>query len=178
MIDPERLKHAISNLAANVPADIQEAQEIIRQKDSIVNQAQLESRRIKEKSDQEYQSLIRAAKQEHQERIDETEIVKSAESKSEETHQQALQDAQQIVQEAQRKAYRIIEESETVSSNRREGADQYAREILFDLEERLANKLGEVRRGIDVLGLQVPANGTNSSAGNNSDSTEPAVLSG
>ena len=38
---------------------------------------------------------------------------------------------------------------------RREGADQYAKETLFDLEERLASQLGQVRRGIDTLGLEV-----------------------
>jgi Txe/YoeB family toxin of Txe-Axe toxin-antitoxin module len=160
MVDPNRLGDVVRNLASAIPADIQEAQEVIRQKESIINQAHLESRRMKEAAEHESQSVIDAARQEQQSRIDETEIVKGAEDKSEEINQQALQDAQQIVQEAQRKAYRIIDEAEAVSSTRREGADQYSREILFDLEERLANQLGQVRRGIDVLGLQVETNGS------------------
>jgi cell division septum initiation protein DivIVA len=159
MVDPNRLGDVVRNLASAIPADIQEAQEVIRQKDSIINQAHLEARRMKESADNESRSLIEAATLEHQSRIDETEIVKGAEDKAEEINQQALQEAQQIVQEAQRKAYRMIDEAEAVSSTRREGSDQYAREILFDLEERLANQLGEIRRGIDVLGLQVSTNG-------------------
>ena len=34
------------------------------------------------------------------------------------------------------------------------GSNQYARETLFDLEERLSTVLGQVRRGIDTLGLK------------------------
>ena len=159
MVDPERLSKVVKDVASAIPADIQEAQEIIRQKESIINQAHLEGRRMKESGEREAEALMNAAQQEQLTRIDETEIVKGAEDKSQEINQQALQEAQQIVQDAQRKAYRIIDEAEAVSGTRREGADQYAREILFDLEERLADQLGQVRRGIDVLGLEVGTNG-------------------
>ena len=59
------------------------------------------------------------------------------------------------MQDAQRRAYKILEEADTEASVRRDGADQYAREKLFDLEERLSELLGQVRRGIDSLGLEV-----------------------
>ena len=41
--------------------------------------------------------------------------------------------------------------------SRREGADHYAREVLFNLEEQLAEILGQVRKGIDALKLDVEA---------------------
>ena len=63
----------------------------------------------------------------------------------------------QILQDAQRKAYRILDDAEGASVTRRDGADHYAREVLFNLEEQLADILGQVRRGIDALKLEVEA---------------------
>ena len=157
MIDLDRLISVGEDLKSSVPSDIQEAREVLKQKESIVNQAHLESRRVKESAEQESQELMTASHQEHQSRVDETEIVKAAEAKAEEINQQALQDAQQIDQDAQRRSYRILEEAEATAGSRREGADQYARETLFELEERLSVLLGQVRKGIDALGLDVEA---------------------
>ena len=110
MVDADRLEAVSSELRTSIPADIQEAREILKQKDSIINQAHLEARRVKESAGRE---------------------------------------------DAQRRSYRMVEEAEAVAAIRREGADQYAKETLFDLEERLAHQLGQVRRGIDTLGLEV-----------------------
>ena len=154
MVDLERLNKVAQELESAVPSDIQEAREILKQKESVINQAHLEARRVKEAGEQEAMTISVAAQQEHESKVDETEIVRSSEAKAGDINQQALQDAQQIVQDAQRKAYRILDEAETTATTRRDGANQYAREILFDLEERLASLLGQVRRGIDTLGLE------------------------
>jgi cell division septum initiation protein DivIVA len=161
MVDPDRLNKVGEQLRSSVPADIQEAKEVITQKESVVNQAYLEARRIKE----EAEAKVAAARQEQESRIDQTEVMKAAEAKAEETNQNALQEGQEIVQDAQRRAYRIVDEAEAGATTRREGSDQYARETLFELEERLSGLLGQVRRGIDALGLEVevkiPAGATN-----------------
>ena len=157
MVDLDRLTKVTQDMESSIPSDILEAKEILTQKDSIVNQAQLEARRIKEAAEQEALTMTTAAQQEHQSRVDETEIVKAAEAKTEDINQQALQEAQQITQDAQRRGFRLHEEAEDAATTRREGADQYARETLFELEERLAELLSQVRRGLDVLGLEVEA---------------------
>ena len=155
MVDSDRLEAVSSELRTSIPADIQEAREILNQKDSIINQAHLEARRVKESAEREAITVTSAAIEEQASKVDETEIIKEAGFKAEETNQRALQEAQEIVQDAQRRAYHIAEEAEAVAAMRREGADQYAKETLFDLEERLANQLGQVRRGIDTLGLEI-----------------------
>ena len=66
----------------------------------------------------------------------------------------SFSEGKKIVEEAQKRSYRIVDEAEMASSARREGADRYARETLFDLEERLAGLLGQVRKGIDALGIE------------------------
>ena len=155
MVDADRLEAVSSELRTSIPADIQEAREILKQKDSIINQAHLEARRVKESAEREAITVTAAAVEEQASKVGDSEIVKEAHVKAEEANQQALQEAQEIVQDAQRRSYRMVEEAEAVAAIRREGADQYAKETLFDLEERLANQLGQVRRGIDTLGLEV-----------------------
>jgi len=155
MVDSDRLEAVSSELRTSIPADIQEAREILNQKESIINQAHLEARRVKESAERQANAVTTAAREEQASKVDETEIVKESHVKAEGTNQRALQEAQEIVQDAQRRAYHIAEEAEAVAAMRREGADQYAKETLFDLEERLANQLGQVRRGIDTLGLEI-----------------------
>ena len=154
IIDLDHLTRIVDELQTSIPADIQEAREIIKQKDSVLTQAQLESRRIKEDAQKEARELAAASQEEHQTKVSESEIVRSAEAKAEDINQQSLQESQQIIQDAQRRSYRILDESESESKSRREGADQYAKETLFELEERLSNLLGQTRKGIDILGLE------------------------
>jgi vacuolar-type H+-ATPase subunit H len=170
IVDVERLTKVGQELQSSIPSDILEAKEILKQKNSIINQSQLEARRVKEAAEKEGMAIKAAAEQEQASRLDETEIVKEAQTKAEDTNQNALQEAQQIVQEAQRMAYRIMDEAETAAGERREGADQYARETLFDLEERLSGMTAQVRGGIDSLGLETETK----AAPNPSPSFEPA----
>ena len=48
ILDAEELSSILNKLAESVPADIAEAQEIIIQRESVINQAHLEARRIRE----------------------------------------------------------------------------------------------------------------------------------
>ena len=155
LIDIERMTTLGAELSLSVPAYIQEAEEILKQKESIINQAALEAQRIKSSAEQEAHSVTTAAEEVHQTKVDESEVVKTSEVKAEGIKDEAMVEGQQIVQDAQRRAYRIVDEAEAIAGSRREGADQYAREILFSLEERLAEVLGQVRRGIDALNLDV-----------------------
>ena len=152
MVDIDRLAAVVDELRVSVPADIQEATEILKQKDSIVNQAQLEARRIKDGAEQEAQAVVAAARHEQEAKVDETEIVKEAHIKAEEIRSQAEQQGEDTLQDSQRRAYHVLDEAESQAASRRDGSDQYAKEALFHLEERLSAQLGQVRRGIDALG--------------------------
>ena len=157
LVDVERLSAMGEQLRNSVPADVQEAKEILKQKESIINQVYLEAQRIKENAERESADITSSAHREHEARVDETEVVKVSELRAQEVNEQALQEAQQITQEAQQRAYRIIDEAESAARSRREGADQYAREVLFHLEEQLADVLAQVRKGIDALGVEAEA---------------------
>ncbi len=151
MVDSDQFTSVIRNLRTVMPADVQEAREILRQKDSILNQAYLEAQRVKSNVEEEVSAQIQAAQAEHRSKVEESEVLKAAESRSQEIHQEAMAQSEQIIQDAQRRAYRIVSESEDIAASRREGADQYAGEVLFSLEEQLSEVLGQIRRGIDTL---------------------------
>ena len=150
-----RLGDQLGNVDMN--DDVREAAEVIRMKESILNQAYLEAKRIRTSAEDESVKLTTQAEDEYRVKVGESSVLKRAEEISQEMQEQAGYESQQILQDAQRKAYRIISEAENVALARRDGADSYAREVLFNLEEQLADILGQVRRGIDALNMEVEA---------------------
>ncbi len=151
MVDADMFTSVINNLQMAMPADVQEAREVLRQKDSILNQAYLEAQRVRSTVEEEVASHIAAATREHQERVSDSEVLKAAEAQGVKIRDDAMSSSEEIVQDAQRKAYAIVSEAEDIAASRRDGADQYSREVLFSLEEQLSEVLGQIRRGIDTL---------------------------
>ena len=157
MVDIDRLMTLSGDLRRSAPMNIAEASEVVKQKESLLNLAHMEAERIRSSAQEEARQLSSAAQEEHAAKVGESEIIKAAEAKGQETKEEALLESQQIVQDAQRRAYRIINEAEASALTRRDGSDNYAREVLFNLEEQLAEVLGQVRRGIDALRIEVEA---------------------
>ena len=151
MVEADQFARVISQLRTAMPADVQEAQEILRQKDSILNQAYLEAQRVKSTVEEEVAAQKQAAREEHQSAVSDSTVLAAAESRADEIKEQAVGEAEDMIQDAQRRAYRIVSEAEDIAASRREGADQYASEVLFSLEEQMSEILGQIRRGIDTL---------------------------
>ena len=152
MIDSEKLSEIFRELSNSADAGLNEAQLIITQKESILEQAQLESNRIKELAENSALEIQESANLTRNERLSDSDIIKEAEETAEKIVQKSHEDAQNIIQDAQRQAFNLISESESRSSDQRDGADRYSREVLSNLEERLSDVLGQVRRGLDTLG--------------------------
>ena len=65
LVDIDQLVMLGDELRRAVPANIQEAQEILRQKESIVNQAYLEAQRIRDDAAREVHEIRTVAQEEH-----------------------------------------------------------------------------------------------------------------
>lgn len=89
---------------------------------------------------QGHDRMIRAA----QEKADA--IVTEAAGKQEE-----LVDTHEITQRARTTADIVLREAEEKARKIREGADQYASQVLTEMEARLGNALGVVRKGRETL---------------------------
>jgi len=157
ILDAEEHSAILNNLAESVPAEITEAQEIITQRESIINQAHLEARRIREASQQEASEVKDSLEIEHQKLVSETEVLKTAHKEAEEIKTDAIGEGETLVSKAKADCESLLTKANTQATNQKEGADQYARETLFALEEHLSIHLSQVRKGIDVLNKDMPS---------------------
>ena len=138
LVDTEQILSVIDQLRASIQKDIQEAKEMLEKREQILNQSLAEAKRVKASAISESKTLL-----------DQNELVKEAQKKAEE-----------LLEDSQRRAQRLIEQADIESKNSRQGADAYAQEVLYKLEQEVSDVLSTVRRGIEVLDLeQQPASG-------------------
>ena len=162
LVNIEKFTAALEEIRAELPEEVREAQAVIRQKEGIIKQAELEARRIRAYADDEATTIrqmaeeqstsaLESAREQAHSMIQETEVVKAAEERAEQIVAKGAEDAAAKIEEANHRLNAILSEAEGEAKARRTGADAYAREVLFNLEERIADMLGQVRQGIDLL---------------------------
>ena len=150
-VDYEKLTNFSAKMKTSISDNIEEAEEIVKQKESIIKQAQLESYRIKNASEVEVQELMNAAEMQKKELVQESEIVKSANQEAIRIKNDLQNECEEMKKMAEMESSSMMEQAELFASERKEGANQYAKETLFELEERFSKMLGQVRKGLDSL---------------------------
>ncbi len=165
LINMEKVGEVLEELKRELPSQVNDAQTVLRQKEAILKQAELEARRIRAYADEEATTIrslaeeqsssqLETARNDAQNMLSESEIVKASDEKASEIEKAAQDKASKIVAESQNKLNQVLAGAEKDAADRRRGADNYAREVLFMLEEKIADTLGQVRSGIDVLDAQ------------------------
>lgn len=168
-VNLDKISESIDRIKAEMPSQIEEAEGVVRQKDAIIKQAEVESRRIRAYADEEAttirqiaeeqsNALINTSQENARQMIDETEITRAAKENASSIEADAEKHASNLITEAETRVNNILNEAETSAEQRRKGADNYAREVLFTLEERIADTLGQVRGGIDLLDARPTTN--------------------
>ena len=150
-VDYEKLTNFSAKMKTSISDNIEEAEEIVKQKESIIKQAQLESYRVKNATEVEVQELMNAAEMQKKELVQESEIVKSANQEAIRIKNDLQNECEEMKKMAEMEASSMMEQAELFASERKEGANQYAKETLFELEERFSKMLGQVRKGLDSL---------------------------
>ena len=133
LVDAEKVMEVVEQLRLAIPQDIRSAQEIIEKKDAILNQVQIEARRIRSEAEEEFKI-----------RIDQNDVLLAARRKAEE-----------LKDESERKANRIMEQAESESRNNRLEADTYVIQSLRSLERETTSVLATVRKSLDTIGATV-----------------------
>ena len=162
LVNLEKITAAIAEMKGEMPTQINEAEGVVRQKDAIIKQAELEARRIRAYADEEAttirqlaeeqsNTLLTTSQEEATKMVQETEITRVANEKATETDADAQNRAGKLIDDAENRVNGILHEAETAADARRKGADKYAQEILFSLDERIAQTLAQVRGGLDLL---------------------------
>jgi vacuolar-type H+-ATPase subunit H len=169
LVNLEKITAAINEMKDEMPTQMNEAEGVVRQKDAIIKQAELEARRIRAYADEEAttirqlaeeqsNTLLTTSQEEARRMVQENEITRVALEEATEIEADAQRRARTLIDDAETSVNNIVNEAETTSDQRRKDADRYAREVLFTLEERIADMLGQVRGGLDLLGARPTAN--------------------
>lgn len=140
MIDRRRLLDLVDQLRAAVPADLREAQEILKRRDEVLAQA-----------DEESALRLARADEEIDRRVAESEVAKAAEVRAQEIIAEAQRKIEGILDEARRQAEQRSAEGAKLASEQMDEADRYAMEMLRKLEQQLDAFMSSVRSGIDTL---------------------------
>ena len=179
LVNLERFNALIKEIRSDLPDEMNESQAIIRQKESVIKQAEIEARRIRAYADEEATTIRETAEEKATIAVDTASEKATRMVQQTEVTAEAARQAAEIVSEAERRAAGIIEEAvadaarknedaesrvglmmndaEADAGSRRNGADAYASEVLFALEEHVAGVLGKVRAGLDLLDTRSPS---------------------
>ncbi len=136
LVDRTKAMELVDQLRLAVPKEVRAAEEVLAQKDHIMNMAQTDARRTKTQAEDDYR-----------ERLNKHELVSQAEQR-----------AMTILRDAEERARRMVEQAEQQAQVCRSEADAYALRSLRTLEQEVSNISSVVRRGIDVLSGPASAN--------------------
>ena len=162
LVNQQKISALINEMKKNLPDEITEAEGVVRQKDAIIKQAEIEARRIRAYADEEAttirqlaeeqsNTLLTTSQEEAKKMIQDTEITRKANENAIEIESVANSRVGKVIDDAESRVNTILHDAGISAEERRKGADNYAREVLFTLEERIADTLGQVRGVIDLL---------------------------
>ncbi|HCV27156.1 MAG TPA: hypothetical protein QGI07_06825 [Dehalococcoidia bacterium] len=182
LINLKAFNEAIGQIRAELPEELNESQAIIRQKESVIKTAEIEARRIRAYADEEATTIRETAEEKATIAIDNASEKAAKMVQQTEVTAEAARKASEIIAEAEARAVSIIEaadssaaqkteatenrvgmmmiDAETDAGSRRDGADEYASEVLFNLEQHVSGVLGKVRAGLDLLEARSPSDTT------------------
>ena len=128
-MDRSKALELVDQLRLTVPKEIRAAEEVLSQRDHIINLAQTDARRTKSQAEDDYR-----------ERLDKHELLAQAEQR-----------AAHLMRDSEERSRRMVEQAEAQAESNRSEADAYALRSLRTLEQELNGITSAVRRGIDVL---------------------------
>lgn len=129
VIDEMELVHLVDNLRQELPLEIQNAQNIMDNKDGILNEARVESEQI-----------IANARERADQMIDESKIVRESQEKAALIMEQAAAKQKEIVEQAYRQAYQL-----------RSDASGYANQVFDHLILNVGNALSVLNQAREEL---------------------------
>ncbi len=129
MVDEKQLRDAVQKLRQAVPTDTRRAQQIIAEREELINQGAREAKRITAAAEEEFRAKIK-----------DSAVVKASDRR-----------AQEILAEAEDRARAALNDAEREAAARRNEANQYTLEVLRTLDAQLTGLIGSVRKGIALL---------------------------
>ncbi|GBC92155.1 hypothetical protein HRbin15_00619 [bacterium HR15] len=126
----------VQQILANLPSDLDKAERVLRESERLVGGAQMEARMTLEQAQQEAQRILDQARREAEAILERARAEQERMLAQTEVYQLAEAQAREIVEVARKKAQQI-----------ERGADEYAYEILTQLEGTLAKFMSTIQNG-------------------------------
>jgi len=140
VLSRQRLLDLIDRMRVAVPKEVYDAREVIEKRDEVLADATAEASRI-----------IARAKEEVEERLKETEVVKAAEERARQILAQGQERLLELSREAEAQAAGRLDDAQEAAREQMREADVYALQTLRKLETELNEFIATVRRGVDTL---------------------------
>ena len=140
VLSRQRLLDLIDRMRVAVPKEVYDARDVIEKRDEVLADATAEASRI-----------IARAKEEVEERLKETEVVKAAEERARQLLAQGQERLLELSREAEAQAAARLDDAQEAAREQMREADVYALQTLRKLETELNEFIATVRRGIDTL---------------------------
>ncbi|MGA1602441.1 MAG: hypothetical protein ACO4CG_09155 [Prochlorothrix sp.] len=151
LVDEEDLLDQLDAIRINLPTAFQQAQEIIRQKQKILAEAEEYARKIAAMAEERAAQIM-----------DELGIVRQAEAEAQQVRQQlrqecetlqkqTLSEVEQVKQQALRELDEMRQQALTEQREIQQEADTYADQVLGDIEHKLSDMLRVIRNGRQQL---------------------------
>jgi vacuolar-type H+-ATPase subunit H len=128
-VDIDRFFVLTNKIRASLPDEVKKASRITRDSEKVIDAARQEAATQAESARAEAARIIEEAKKQASKLVDESEIHKMATAQ----------------------ATGIISSAEETAQRTRNGADDYAREVLAKLENIVADTIGTIQRGKEKL---------------------------
>jgi cell division septum initiation protein DivIVA len=151
LVDEEQLLDQLDLVRLNLPAAFQEAEAILHHKEELLQEAELYA-----------QEVIEAAEQRAAELLNDMGLLQQAKIEADQLRQQVLLDCEAIQQatiaEVEQIRYQAQEELEEMRARAlaeceeiQNGADEYADQVLDNIEHKLGDMLRVIRNGREQL---------------------------
>ena len=143
VVDRKRMLDLVDQLRLTIPTDIQQASDVIAQRDQILGDARAEAR-----------TIVDEAEAERVRRLDDSQLVREARERAHALMIDAETRARQAINEADAMAAAHLSEAAEAASRQLDDADAYALEILRRVESQLGGFVSSIRSSIDGLEQQ------------------------
>ena len=143
MIDDVELFRLMDVLRSELPREIQDAYDIVKRRDDIIQAAQAEADRLLEGAKREATQTVEQAKSYAQKAVEESEIV-----------QQAKAQDRQIMEQTMAQAQQLKTETEQYAADLKSSAESYADQVFNHVIESVGDALQAVQQAKSQLNDQ------------------------
>lgn len=141
--DPADLGIQVDKIRGSLPEDLRNAEKVANSSREIIDNAHSEAQAVGERAKRDADRIIEDAKGQAERIIQEAKL-----------QQERMVDESEIVKHAKERAQMLVEEAEGESSRVMKGANQYALQVLGELENATTKILSNIDSGKQALGSQ------------------------